>query len=183
MADDLKNKTISKNNSGFPGYLDFNKLRSSAIEYLGNLSGKIWTDHNVHDPGITILESLIYALLDLGYRTNLPVTDLFTRNPNDKTKDNNFFTPAEILGNNPLTITDYRKLLVDIAGVKNAWLEIDKISPVVFCPPDNNDPAAGANEGNQQNGPCDCDMLNGLYHVYVQLEDGINTKHKKEAVI
>jgi len=179
MADDLTNKTISKNNTGFPDYLDFNKLRSAAIQYLGNLSGKIWTDHNVHDPGITILESLIYALLDLGYRTNLPTTDLFTRDPSDPSKDNNFFTPAEILGNNPLTITDYRKLLVDITGVKNAWLDIDQASPVVFCP-DNNDPAGAANRQD----PCDCEVLNGLYHVYIQLEKEFSTtKHKKEFVL
>jgi hypothetical protein len=145
MAEALENKTISTQNTGFPEYLDFGKLRSSAIAYLGKLAGKIWTDHNVHDPGITILETLIYAVLDLGYRTNLPVTDLFTRDPEDGSKDNNFFTPSRILANNPLTITDYRKLLVDLQGIKNAWLEI---------------------EDNPQ-------AVNGLYHVYVQLEEGL----------
>ena len=149
MAEALENKTISKRNTGFPDYLDFGKLRSSAIAYLGKLSGKIWTDHNVHDPGITILEMLIYAVLDLGYRTNLPAIDLFTRNPEDSSKDDNFYTPARILANNPLTITDFRKLLVDLQGVKNAWLEI---------------------EDNPQE-------VNGLYHVYVQLEEGL-AEHK-----
>lgn len=72
MAEALNNKTINKTNSGFPQYLDFARLRSSAIAYLGKLSGNIWTDHNVHDPGITMLEALIYALLDLGYRTIFP---------------------------------------------------------------------------------------------------------------
>ena len=62
-----------------PEYLDFDTLRSEAIQHLGKLSGKIWTDHNVHDPGITILEALIYALLDLGYRSNLPAVDIFSR--------------------------------------------------------------------------------------------------------
>ncbi len=173
MAEEEKNKTISKINTGFPGYLNFDKLRSSAIEYLGKLSGKIWTDHNVHDPGITILEVLIYALMDLGYRTNLPVNDLFSRNPDDKTPDNNFFTPAQILGNNTLTITDYRKMLLDITGVKNAWLEIDNTTSVVFCPP-----VSATGQGNIDNTkdkdeeePCKCDKINGLYHVYVQLED------------
>ncbi|MBP1650009.1 MAG: hypothetical protein H6Q26_166, partial [Bacteroidetes bacterium] len=73
MADVLNDTTvISKQNAGFPDYLDFTRLRSEGIGYLAQLSGKIWTDHNVHDPGITILETLCYALLDLGYRTNLP---------------------------------------------------------------------------------------------------------------
>ena len=133
MADSTNDKTINRINTGFPAYLDFDTLRSSAIAYLGNLTGKIWTDYNVHDPGITTLEVLIYALLDLGYRTNLPVDDLFTRDPSDTTADNNFFPASRILGNNPLTITDYRKLLVDISGVKNAWLEPDDKTPVDFC--------------------------------------------------
>lgn len=186
MAEALDNKTISKNNSGFPEYLDFQKLRSSAIAYLGNLSGNIWTDHNVHDPGITILESLIYAILDLGYRTNLPIADLLARDPQDANGDNDFFTPAEILACNPLTIIDYRKMLIDIEGVKNAWLEIDKDSPVIFC---SNDPAGvpapgGPNAGNNPGDPCDCDYLNGLYHVYIQLEDAIlANKHLKEKVL
>lgn len=189
MADSSNDKTISKTNTGFPDYLDFNKLRSSAIEYLGKLAGKIWTDHNVHDPGITILESLIYALLDLGYRTNLPAGDLFTRDPADNTPDNNFFKASRILGNNPLTITDYRKLLVDLEGVKNAWLEVDDSIPVDFCknrkaqPADDTEPvlleAFVAEEDY-----CKCNNLNGLYHVFIQLEEGIDqNKHLYEKTI
>ncbi len=174
MADDSANKTISSTQSGFPEYLDFNKLRSDAIAYLGNLSGKIWTDHNVHDPGITILEVLVYAVLDLGYRTSLPAADLFARSPDDKSADNNFFTPAQILSNNPLTITDYRKLLIDIEGVKNAWLEIDKDTSADFCSvPSEQVPGRDNNfntdNRNAEEEICACN-LNGLYHVYVQLE-------------
>src|SRR5688500_2197466 len=97
-------KVISKNNAGFPDYLDFDRMRREGIDYLGRLSGKLWTDHNVHDPGITIMEMLCYALLDLGYRTNLPVSDILARNPETTTTDNNFFTPAQIFTNIPLTI-------------------------------------------------------------------------------
>jgi hypothetical protein len=35
------------------------------------------------------------------------------------------FTAKNILTNNPLTINDYRKLLIDINGVHNAWLIAD----------------------------------------------------------
>src|SRR6185312_9040391 len=168
MADESTNKTISSTDSGFPSYLNFDTLRSDAIAYLGNLSGKIWTDYNVHDPGITILEALIYAVLDLGYRTNLPIVDLLTRKPGDESKDNNFFTASQILTNNPLTITDFRKLLIDIKGVKNAWLEIEDQLPVDFCKTNNNN----FNESfiNLQEDVCKCDSLNGLYHVFIELE-------------
>jgi hypothetical protein len=64
MADEVINKkVISKKNSGFPENLDFDKLRGESIRYLGDLTGKIWTDYNAHDPGITILEALLYAII------------------------------------------------------------------------------------------------------------------------
>ena len=177
MAEDSKHiKTISKLNAGFPDYLDFDKLRTEGIGYLGKLSGKIWTDHNVHDPGITILEVLCYALLDLGYRTNLPAEDIFTRKSEDKSKDDNFFTPAQILACNPLTITDYRKLLIDIEGVKNAWLEVatkevDKCrqTPVKEKKQQKNS-ANSTNEVDENQTSCKT-FLNGLYHVYIELEN------------
>ncbi|WP_343671753.1 hypothetical protein [Chitinophaga sp.] len=160
MADILNETTvISKQNAGFPDYLDFTRLRSEGIGYLAQLSGKIWTDHNVHDPGITILETLCYALLDLGYRTNLPAVDLFTPAPGSAVTDNNFFTPAQILGCNPVTILDYRKMLIDIDGVRNAWLEVvDDFNVQQFC----------GNYNDERNSRV---SLNGLYNVLIELED------------
>ena len=171
MADTDSNISISKKDSGYPPYLDFDNLRSSAISYLGNLSGNIWTDHNVHDPGITILEMLIYALMDLGYRTNMPVEYLLARKPDDNSTDNNFFSPSTILANNPLTITDYRKMLVDIEHVKNAWLVVEDNLPIDPCNPTRTQEEYNfANNQNRINS-CQCDHLNGLYHVYIQLEE------------
>lgn len=175
MADLINdNKTISKNNAGFPEYLDFDALRSEAIQHLGNLSGKIWTDHNVHDPGITILEALIYALLDLGYRSNLPAVDIFTRNPEETGPDNNFLTPAQILGSNPLTITDFRKLLADLPYVRNAWLEpADDVDRSDFC----------YDKRDQEIDPCCDSFINGLYHVYVELEQFINDEAQRQQAL
>ncbi|NML21662.1 hypothetical protein HHL16_12295 [Pseudoflavitalea sp. G-6-1-2] len=152
---------ISKLNTGFPEYLDWEALRAEGLDHLGKLAGKIWTDHNAHDPGITILEVLCYALMDLGYRTHLPIEDLFAKNPLDKSKENNFFTPAEILTCNPLTITDFRKLLVDIEGVKNAWLE---------------DSFYACTEKRKHIDPYCADCYNGLYKVYIEFEKNYDTK-------
>jgi hypothetical protein len=172
MADDLKHSTtISKKDKSFRDYLDFEKLRSEGIEYLGKLAGQIWTDHNVHDPGITILEMLCYALLDLGYRTNLPLEDILTRNPEGTSPDNNFFTPAKILANNPITVTDFRKLLIDLKEVQNAWLE-PATDITDICRPNEQNPSDNdIQEGN--NSPC-TSFLNGLYHVYLDLEKNID---------
>src|SRR5450432_1110163 len=163
----INSDVISRTNSGFPDYLDFAALRTSSIEYLSSLTGKVWTDYNVHDPGITILEMLIYALLDLGYRTNLPVEDVFARNPADKTQDNNFFNPAQILACNPLTITDFRKMLIDINGVKNAWLTVaDDIKLENLCNTANTAVAKSVVDITT----CSA-FVNGLYHIMLQLDD------------
>ena len=116
--------SISKNNPKFPNYLNFQTLRDIGIAHLQDLSGKLWTDYNDHDPGVTILEVLCYAITDLGYRNNLDIQDLLALNPADAdSRENNFLTPDEILTCNPVTDLDLRKRLIDIPGVRNAWLE------------------------------------------------------------
>ena len=57
---------------------DYQLLRSYGLDYIQKLGGKLWTDYNIHDPGITILELLCYALTDLGYRTAFPIQDILT---------------------------------------------------------------------------------------------------------
>jgi hypothetical protein len=103
---------------------DYALLRQKGLEYIQNLGSKFWTDYNIHDPGITLLEALCYALTDLGYRTGRNIKDLLAVPP-DTTPDHDrqgFFTARRILTNSSLTIDDYRKLLIDIDGVKNGWL-------------------------------------------------------------
>ena len=160
-----------------PAYLDFNDLRTEGITHLGNLTGKIWTDYNTHDPGITILEALCYALVDLDYRTKLPAADIFARKPAMTGPDNNFYSPAQILACNPLTIIDYRKLLSDIEGVRNAWLEV-AVDQVDNCLPENrNQPITSDCTGDYQ------PLLNGLYHIYLELEDGVDEGKTHNTVV
>ncbi len=102
--------------------LDYDFLRLEAIDKIQKLSGKVWTDFNLHDPGVTILEQLCYTLTDLGFRTEFEIEDiLHTQIPHDD-KDHTFYTAAEILPCHPLTLNDYRRLIIDrIPEVKNAW--------------------------------------------------------------
>ncbi|MET3878650.1 hypothetical protein [Chitinophaga sp. OAE865] len=173
MAEDTNTKNvIIKNDPAFPPELDFETLRSEGIGYLGKLSGKIWTDHNAHDPGITILEVLCYSLLDMGYRSSLPLEDLLTMNPAGKGKEDNFFTPAKILTVNPLTIIDYRKLLTDIDGVRNAWLEIaTNIPPEVHWFGEQGLECRSRNPQLAATGE-DISLLelNGLYNIFIEPE-------------
>jgi len=113
------NNTIIK--TSLPATQDFNYLREKGLTYIQQLSGKLWTDHNLHDPGITILEVLCYALMDLGYRTGFSMNDMVREE--DGSITSNAFHPAnKIFTSDPITINDYRRLLVDIPGIRNAWL-------------------------------------------------------------
>lgn len=106
---------------------NYDLLRKKGLEYIEQLSSSIWTDYNIHDPGITMLELLSYAITDLGYRTSIDLKDLIaepsSKIPKSKPDRQGFFTAREILTVNPWTNADYRKLLIDIDGIKNAWLK------------------------------------------------------------
>ncbi len=116
--------SISKTKPSFPAYLDFQTLRRIGIDRVQQLSNKLWTDYNLHDPGVTILEVLCYAITDLGYRNNLEIEDLLALNLQDaNSQEYNFFTPDRLLSCNPVTELDFRKRLIEIPGVRNAWLE------------------------------------------------------------
>lgn len=102
--------------------LDYSFLRQKGIEYIEKLGSKIWTDYNTHDPGITILEMLCYAITDLGLRINLPIEDLLTGEAGSAALEEQFIKSELALPVKPVTALDYRKLFVDIDGVKNAWV-------------------------------------------------------------
>ncbi|MFV0436028.1 MAG: hypothetical protein ACK5PS_01345 [Desulfopila sp.] len=105
---------------------DYYRLRREGIGFLAEMASPYWTDFNTHDPGVTILESLCYAITDLSYRLDWPIGDLLTPAVTAEGASpfpgQAFFTAREILTVNPLTTDDFRLLLIDLAGVRNAWL-------------------------------------------------------------
>lgn len=102
---------------------DYAELRSAGLKAVEGYSHELWTDYNTHDPGVTILEYLCYALTDLGVRTGLPVGDLLADALEAETDPPQFFPAHRVLPCHPVTLFDYRRLLIDIPGVRNAWLE------------------------------------------------------------
>src|SRR5512133_2882434 len=89
--------------------LDFSFLRKKGLEYIEKLSGNLWTDYNTHDPGVTILEVLCYALTDLGMSMEMPLENILA--PEDKTAQkisDQFFRATQILPSMPVTENDYR---------------------------------------------------------------------------
>ena len=107
--------------------MDYEALYREGIEYIQQYSGARWTDYNHHDPGITILEYLCFGLTDIGYRCNFSITDLLYSRENRRLKpaNNAFFPPEKILPCAPLTIRDYRRLLIDRLpeAIVNIWFE------------------------------------------------------------
>ncbi|MBP6624032.1 MAG: hypothetical protein KA198_02605, partial [Chitinophagaceae bacterium] len=101
---------------------DFNYIREKALEYIRQLSAETWTDHNLHDPGITILEAIAYALTDIGFRMNLKMPDLMTDQQGNFI-NNAFYLPDQIFPTRAVTLNDFRKLIIDIPSVRNAWFK------------------------------------------------------------
>ncbi|WP_420573803.1 hypothetical protein [Kordia sp.] len=121
-------------NVSYKDDLDFQHLRDTGQQYIEELSRKIWTDYNISDPGITIMELLCYAITDLGLRIDQPIENLVASAESNFEKMHEQFKSAKnILTCRPVTALDYRKLFIDIKGVKNCWLSIHKLPLHAEC--------------------------------------------------
>jgi len=111
---------------------DYAWLRQQGLVHIERMGSKLWTDYNVHDPGITLLEVLCFAITDLGFRTSSSIADLLTPKPSASLEADRqgFFTAQRALTNNPLCVVDLRKSLIDVPGVKNAWFAVSETYPV-----------------------------------------------------
>lgn len=155
-----------------PTGTDFAELRAAALASVRRFAGSTWTDHNAHDPGITILELLCYALTDLAYRADYSVPDLLadTASPGGV---ESLHPPERILTVNPVTLDDWRKLVLDVEGVRNAWIEpvANPPPPLAHDPGDNTlyfDPGAAGGargESHRRRVP-----LRGVYRVLVDAD-------------
>lgn len=95
------------------------------IECLQKYCGEIWTDYNIHDPGVTIFEQLCYALSELHYKSTFPVEDYFFEKDNRLLFDKlGLQLPERILPNACITINDLRRVLFDeVDEIGNIWIE------------------------------------------------------------
>jgi hypothetical protein len=109
---------------------DFKLLMEQGIRHVQGFSGDRWTDYNLHDPGVTILEQFCYGLTDLGYKTAFPIEDLLIEKSDGKINwdKNAFFSPSLVFSSHPITVSDFRKLLIDsFPEIQNCWLS--QVSP------------------------------------------------------
>lgn len=132
-----------------PDGLDFDALRREGIALLQDLCGKTWTDYNLHDPGITILEQLCYGLTDLAYRSGFDPEDYLTeQNGRIDYEAQALYPPQEIFPSQPLTANDYRKIIYDaVPALDDIWFA----------------PASG-----------DGVLPRGLFAVFVKLDEALD---------
>lgn len=151
--------------------LDFKQLREAGINHLQQLSGKLWSDYNTHDPGVTLLELLCYAITDLSYRCDFKIEDLLASNPENRIGDSpDFFEAHLILPSHPLTILDFRKILIDLPFIRNAWLEpAAKAEQTIYYDEINKEltynQADVDGSGNEEV------RINGLYNVWLEFAE------------
>lgn len=162
---------------------NYDFLRKKGREQIEQLASAYWTDYNSHDPGITILEALCYAITDLGYRTQFEVKDLLTRSEKGTNYTvGKFHTAAEILSCYPVTFNDLKKVLMDIRGVRNAWIypvhDLAYTTNKAGCDPVilTEEEVQGEWESRRASEPItdpDVHFIGGMYEVCVEFEEWV----------
>lgn len=119
-----RSDTIARGAPDFPG-LDYAALRSQGVAYVQNYAAANWTDFNEHDPGVTLLELLSYALTDLSYRAGFDIADLLADAHGRVHSTAYALHPAwRALPSPPVTANDFRRMLLDrVEGLGNVWIE------------------------------------------------------------
>ena len=172
----LQQPTLSRQPEADPA-LDQRQLAGIGLDGVRRLSRQFWTDHNTHDPGITTLELLAYALTDLAYRTRFPIEDLLAAPENNAAEMARLFDSAgQVLPCMPVTEDDYRKLLIDLPGVKNAWLH--PVPTTLYA-----DPAEGTLAAKPTGSKTERQIeVRGRYRVLLDYMDDKNTVELRHEV-
>ncbi|ETX04010.1 MAG: hypothetical protein ETSY2_31285 [Candidatus Entotheonella gemina] len=135
------------------------------MELIRQLARETWTDHHVHDPGITLLEAFIYAMTELGFRIQLDMPDLLRSGEAHGSAD---LVPAHrALPCGPVTSRDLRHLLLDHPLVSDARITTEANSDVPFYEDETVDPPFTYAPGTRRVRP------SGLFEVMIEFEERI----------
>ncbi len=94
----------------------YQELQEKTLERLQELSGDVWTDYNIHDPGVTISDNMNYALFELQYKLELPFRSFLGQHNSEYASKG--ILPAEtIFSQSIVTPEDYEQLFLD--NIKN----------------------------------------------------------------
>ena len=143
MSDELEKYAIETDQVIDPDF-DLVALREKGISLIQQYSGTTWTDHNIHDPGITILEQICLALADITFQTEQVIeassnSAAFVNSP--------YFDISLARNTNPLiTFKDFTDKILEFDGIYKVYF-IPSISHpcvngiydiIVFCDQETN---------------------------------------------
>lgn len=105
----------------------YERLQKQSLEMIRQLSGNCWTDYNEHDPGITILDTLNYALLELDHSFGAPFEEYLTDPEKNELylKKTGLLPPDEIFAPVIVTAKDYESLFMTVENVRNCNLSLN----------------------------------------------------------
>jgi hypothetical protein len=111
MAEELPREPAPSARVDGPGFAE---LRRLGIALAQQLAGERWSDFNLHDPGVTLLEQICYALTDLGYRAGFDVADHLTAPAGQiDFQRQGLELPERVFPTRPTTVSDYRRIILD----------------------------------------------------------------------
>ncbi|MCG1047895.1 MULTISPECIES: hypothetical protein [Mycetohabitans] len=135
MADTTRPATEADSTAGDTAQdpIHFDTLWSTAQDALTVYAAKRWSARGDADPGVTLLQALTFAVSDVSYRHTLPLADLLTPESvpkksatclnhgtvNDSSIFASEFGPETALTCGPVTLNDYRRLLLDLTDTDN----------------------------------------------------------------
>jgi len=143
MSDELEKYAIETDQVIDPSF-DLVGLREKGVSLIQQYSGTTWTDHNIHDPGITILEQICLAIADITFQTEQVIDassneSAFSQSP--------YFDVALARNTNPLiTFKDFTDKILEFEGIYKVYY-IPSISHptvngiydiIVFCDQETN---------------------------------------------
>lgn len=107
--------------------LGFDALRLRAITAAQEASGELWTDFNLHDPGVSLLETLCFALTEDLFAARQPVPSLLGLGPQDPASAWARFglhTPHALLPCHPCTDRDWQCwLLQELPKARHLYMQ------------------------------------------------------------
>lgn len=104
----------------------YQRLQRETLEELQRLSGKVWTDFNVHDPGVTLADIANYVLGETAYKFSFPNLADYLVQDTGKLEPETFglFMPDKVYTTAPVTAEDYRKVFFShIPELENVWVD------------------------------------------------------------
>ena len=127
--------------------LSFDDLRRALIGSAQAASSARWSDYNLHDPGVTMLEQTAFAISELAFRAGVPMRDLLTGDDGEiDLAGVGLAAPHTVLAAAPVSLAAVQAQLSELPQVANAVLECDRVGRVTarIVPQDGVDPEEAA---------------------------------------